>query len=289
MYLTDDYITMLPSKNLADFTGFGTGGDALAIYAPKNLLQLSRLLKDFPKRYILGKGTNVIAYDEGYNGTVILTKNLNAMSVKNNCITFEAGVMLSDLCKFALENSLSGVEELYGIPGTMGGAIFMNAGAYDTEIKDVLKTVTVFENNKESINYRGDRCGFSYRTSRFQDEPNSVILKGEIVLTPAEGEAIKKKMDAVIEKRKASQPLEYRSCGSTFKRPQGAYASKLIDECGLKGLTIGGAMVSTKHAGFIINYNNASSSDIFMLMAEVARIVYLKTGYELIPEVRVLE
>ena len=285
--------TILTDFDLSKYTGFRTGGRAKSIYAPVKILQLQKLLSELhsneEKVFILGNGSNVLVPDEGYSGSVILTKKLSGIYINSNTITCEAGVSLNALCEKAAELSLSGIEELYGIPGTIGGAVYMNAGAFKTEIKDVVTSVKIIDNNGDYICYQSHECRFSYRYSRFLEENDSTIVEASFNLKKGSKEEIQKKMDMCLQRRKQQQPLEYPSCGSTFRRPNGSYASKLIDECGLKGLSFGGAMVSTKHAGFILNYNNASSKDILELIKVVKQTVLEQTGFLLETEVRIME
>ena len=280
--------------NLSEYTGFGTGGKAKSVYAPgslEELLSLSAMLKQSGEKvYILGNGSNVIARDEGFDGTIILTRSLKDISVENTTtLKCSAGALLTDVCRYALRLSLKGLENLYGIPGSVGGAVFMNAGAYGREIKDLITEVTVADENFKIIKFKNEQCKFGYRYSIFQENSELIILSAEFKLEIGDKDEILNKMKDVMSKRKASQPLEYKSCGSTFKRPTDNYASKLIEQCGLKGFSIGGAKVSEKHAGFIINFDNASSEDIFRLITTIQNKVKEKTGYELVPEVRVME
>ncbi|MCL1831020.1 MAG: UDP-N-acetylmuramate dehydrogenase [Oscillospiraceae bacterium] len=281
------------SLELKYYTGFATGGKAKAIYCPNSIEELTELLRELDKtnqkRYILGNGSNVLALDEGYDGAVILTKRFGNIQSLGNTVISDAGISLSKLCEFVRDSSLTGLEPLYGIPGTVGGAIYMNAGAFDKEIKDVLVSVIVIDRDYNLQVLTVDQCEFDYRNSCFQRDNSLIILAAKFRLATDNREDITERMNEIAAKRAAAQPLEYPSCGSTFRRPTGSYASKLIDESGLKGYSIGGAMVSTKHAGFIVNYDNATSSDILALIDEVQRVVSLKTGYELIPEIKILE
>lgn len=191
-----------------------------------------------------------------------------------------AGVPLVKLCGFALDNGLGGLEFAYGIPGSVGGAVYMNAGAYGGEMKDVLASVTALDINGNIHEYSADELEMSYRHSRFTDS-GEVILSAEFRLQKADKNSIKARMSELMEKRRSKQPLEFPSAGSTFKRPEGAYAAQLIEECGLKGFTVGNAQVSEKHSGFVINRGGASFDDVMAVIAEVKRTVAEKTGYRL--------
>ncbi len=276
---------------LSTLTGFRTGGPADLVLSPEDSSRLIEALSLLKAKginfFVLGKGSNVLALDEGYRGAIIRTdRGFGNISVKDYTITAGAGVTLAKLCETARESCLSGLEFAYGIPGSVGGAVFMNAGAYDGEIKDVLSYVKCINSETgETCLISNSKCDFGYRHSRFTNHPEYIITEAVFNLVAGTQDDIRAKMDCFIGRRKDKQPLEYPSCGSTFKRPEGAYASALIDQCGLKGYSVGGAMVSEKHAGFVINYNNATSHDIFNIISDVQRIVKGKTGYELSPEV----
>ena len=201
----------------------------------------------------------------------------------------ESGTLLTKTAVFAQKNELSGLEFAHGIPGSVGGAVCMNAGAYGGEMAQVVKEVTVLFPEEGIRTLTGAEMRFSYRHSLLTEQPEAVVLRTVFRLEPGNGAEIKAKMDELLARRKASQPLEYPSAGSTFKRPEGHYAAALIDQCGLKGLTVGGAQVSEKHAGFVINRGGATCTDVTALMAEIQRRVRQQTGVELEPEVRVIE
>lgn len=237
--------------------------------------------------YFMGNASNVLVSSKGYDGAIILiSDNLNKIElVSQDIIYCEAGATLSRLCKFALKNSLSGLEFAYGIPGTVGGSIYMNAGAYGGEIKDVLKTCTFMDECGEIKTLPADMLDLSYRHSIFTDT-EMCILSGTFCLKKDNPDQIKTLMEKYLSSRKEKQPLEFPSAGSTFKRPKGNYASALIEQCGLKGFCVGGAMVSEKHSGFIVNVGNATSDDVLKLIEQVQSIVLNKTGYMLECEIK---
>lgn len=285
-----DFVLNAPLKN---YTTFKTGGECPVLITPKTEDALSELVRFFSQKElpftVLGNGSNVLASDCGVDCAVIrIADGLCELRLIDETAVFcGAGVKLATLCKFALENSLSGLEFAYGIPGTCGGALFMNGGAYGGEMKDVTDTVYHIDKNGNKGSLSGDRLEFSYRHSAYGE--NGCIITGALFkLEKAPKTVIEEKMNDLISRRREKQPLEYPSAGSTFKRPSGYFAGGLIEQCGLKGFSFGGAKVSEKHAGFIINYNNATSNDIKTLMELVKREVFFKTGITLEPEVRSL-
>ena len=227
--------------------------------------------------------------DCGINGVVIKTTGMTPdIVVEDNVIRCSAGTSLSKLCMTALENSLTGLEFAYGIPGTVGGAIYMNAGAYDGEMKDVLSSVRHITPDLEIETASAENLDLGYRKSFYTNHPDYIITGGEFRLKKGKQEEIKAKMDDLIGRRKDKQPLEFPSAGSTFKRPEGYFAGALIEQCGLKGYTIGGAQVSEKHAGFVINRYSGTASDVLDLIEYVKNTVKEKTGVTLEPEVKIL-
>ena len=281
------------NASMKDYTTFKTGGSCPLLISPNSVTALSEILKickasNIPYT-VLGNGSNVLVEDDGIDGVVIhIADDLNKITLLDETTIFcEAGVKLGTLCNFALENSLTGLEFAFGIPGSVGGAIFMNAGAYGGEMKDVVTKVYHVDNDGNEGCISGDNLAFGYRTSAY--EHNGYIITGvELSLTKGDKVKIKEKMSELLGKRKDKQPLEYPSAGSTFKRPEGYFAGALIEECNLKGKQIGGARVSEKHAGFIINYDNATSSDILNLIDFVKETVEKEKGVTLTPEVRIL-
>ena len=239
--------------------------------------------------FILGKGSNILVSDMGWRGCVILlTDELARISVDGCTVTAFAGASLVSVCKAALENSLTGLEFAYGIPGTVGGALYMNAGAYGGEMSDVVVSARYIDETGEIREITRDEMELSYRHSFFSQK-NNVILSVTMQLENGDHSAIKARMEELMQKRRDKQPLEYPACGSTFKRPAGYFAAALIEECGLKGLRIGGAMVSEKHSGFVINYQNATFDDVMAVVNEVKRVVKEQKGVELECEMLILE
>lgn len=284
-------IELLSEKRLSKYTSFKIGGEADFIVKPKSITDVTavvnRALEAGIPYFFMGNGSNLLVSDDGYRGIIILTNGLNEITVKDNIVSCQSGATLASLCSFALENELSGLEFAFGIPGSVGGGIYMNAGAYGGEIKDVLISCTYLNQECELLTLKSEELDFSYRHSFFTDK-GYFIVSGEFELKKDSSVQIKAGMDDYLNRRKTKQPLEYPSCGSTFKRPQNGYASALIDECGLKGYRIGGAMVSTKHAGFIINYSNATCSDVLELIAYIQKTVFDKKGIMLECEVKQL-
>ncbi len=244
--------------------------------------------------YIIGKGSNVLVSDDGIKGVVLkLGGEFNSIKIIDDIyISCGAGVSLSALAQFALKNSLTGLEFSYGIPGSVGGALYMNAGAYNGEMKDVVVSSTHISNNNDTkqfeiSSYNKEQLSLSYRHSIYA-ENNYVITSVLFKLQKGNFDDIKAKMNDFMQRRKDKQPLEYPSCGSTFKRPEGYFAGKLIEECGLKGKRYGGAMVSEKHSGFVINYDNATCNDILKLIDIIKKEVKSKKNIDLECEVRKL-
>ncbi len=238
---------------------------------------------------ILGNGTNVLFGDAGIRGAVIyIGEKSDGVDIKDNIIYANAGELLNKAAKLACENSLGGLEFAAGIPGTVGGAVLMNAGAFGGEIADWIDRVSFMDiDTGEKRSLSGRECEFSYRDSIFMRE-RYIVLEIAMKLVPRDRNRILEVMENCVNSRKAKQPLDYPSAGSTFKRPKGYFAGKLIEESGLQGATVGGAMVSEKHAGFIINYNNATASDVLNLMEKVQTAVYKKFGVELQREVKLI-
>ncbi|MCM1327862.1 MAG: UDP-N-acetylmuramate dehydrogenase [Ruminococcus sp.] len=231
--------------------------------------------------YIFGKGSNLIVDSEGISGVVFLSgKDFSEIDVRGETLVCKAGAALSRVCTAALEQGLTGLEFAYGIPGTVGGAVFMNAGAYGGEMANVVSSVRAMDRRGNVKVYQNSELDFSYRHSRFTDS-GEIVLTAEISLERGEKSAIKAKMEELMEKRRAKQPLEYPSAGSTFKRPEGNYAAALIEQCGLKGVHVGDAEVSEKHSGFVVNKGNASFGELMELIGLVKDAVREKTGYVL--------
>ena len=277
---------------MAKHTSFRIGGGAEVMIFPKNCDELSCVLKTSAlldcNIAILGAGTNVLAPDEGVCGLVICLKDcLDGIErVGENRIRVMAGVTMTRAAVYAANLGLSGMEFAHGIPGTVGGGVYMNAGAYGGEICQICTGVDVMDMNGQLRRLTAEEMGFSYRHSILEEQPG-IVVAAEFELSPAPVEEIKGKMKELMGKRSASQPLDLPSAGSAFKRPVGGYAAALIDQAGLKGYAVGGAAVSTKHAGFAVNVGGATAADVKELLRQVSDIVYEKSGIRLDPEVRI--
>lgn len=274
-------------------TTFGIGGPALLL-RPRSRAELQAAMtlcrEAGEEPFILGRGSNLLVSDSGISRPVIqLDGDFTAITLEGNTLRCGAGASLIAVCRAAAENSLSGIEWGYGIPGSLGGGVYMNAGAYGGELRDVLTEVTFLDEAGEYRTLPAAELSLSYRHSIFEDRPGTVIVGAVLTLTPGDPAAIRAAMEDYMSRRREKQPLEYGSAGSTFKRPVGNYASALVDQCGLKGLSVGGAEVSRKHAGFIINRGGATAADVRELIAEVQRIVREKTGYTLECEIKFIE
>lgn len=280
------------NEPMANHTSFRIGGGAEVMAFPKNteeladILHQSALLDCTPA--ILGAGTNVLAPDEGMQGLVICLKDcLGGMDqLDDTHIRVSAGVTMSRAAVFAAGLGLSGLEFAHGIPGSIGGGVYMNAGAYGGEICQVCTSVTVMDRTGTVRTLSNDEMGFSYRHSILEDT-DDIVTSAVFALTPAEPQRVKDKMKELIGKRTASQPLDLPSAGSAFKRPVGGYAAALIDGAGLKGFQEGGAAISEKHAGFAVNKGGATAADVRTLLTRVSDIVFEQTGIRLEPEVRI--
>ena len=280
------------NEPMAKHTSFRIGGGAEVMAFPKTETELAELLKVSAlldcKCAILGAGTNVLAPDEGITGLVICLKDcLDGMeALSDTRIRVMAGVTMSRAAVFAANLGLSGLEFAHGIPGTIGGGIYMNAGAYGGEISQVCDRVEVMDRQGNSRWLRNAEMGFSYRHSVLETA-DDLVIAAEFTLTPAEPEAIKARMKELIGKRSASQPLNLPSAGSAFKRPKGGYAAALIDQAGLKGFRVGNAGISDKHAGFAVNLGGATANDVKELLQTVSDRVFEQTGIRLEPEIRI--
>ena len=287
-----DGLELRMNEPMAKHTSFRVGGGAEVMAFPKNVRELAELLKVSAlldcKCAILGAGTNVLAPDEGITGLVICLKDcLDGMeALSDTRIRVMAGVTMSRAAVFAANLGLSGLEFAHGIPGTIGGGIYMNAGAYGGEISQVCDRVEVMDRQGNSRWLRNAEMGFSYRHSVLETA-DDLVIAAEFTLTPAEPEAIKARMKELIGKRSASQPLNLPSAGSAFKRPKGGYAAALIDQAGLKGFRVGNAGISDKHAGFAVNLGGATANDVKELLQTVSDRVFEQTGIRLEPEIRI--
>ncbi len=285
-------IKFTENEPMREHTTFRIGGPAdyfITVETSEELTNAISVCKEFSVEYmIIGNGSNLLIRDEGLRLAVIkLSGEFKEISVDGDVIRCGAGVTLSKLCTFALANSLSGLEFAFGIPGTVGGAVYMNAGAYGGEIKDVLKSSTHLDANGEVKTVSAESLNLGYRYSVYKDNKN-IILSAEFKLTAGKTEEIKAKMDDFMQRRVTKQPLEYPSAGSVFKRPEGAFAGALIENCGFKGYSVGGAQVSEKHSGFIINKGDATCEDVLNLVKEIQNKVKAETGYTLEREIILL-
>ena len=278
------------NEPMSKHTSFKTGGNARFFVKAYSVNEIKDVLKIVKENkiplFILGNGTNLLVKDEGFDGIVLQIK-LDNIKIEDNIVTVDAGVKNAVFANKVLEKSLTGFEFASGIPGTIGGAIKMNAGAYGNEMKDIVQEVTYidFDGNINTISNK--QCEFEYRNSIFF-KLNCVILQTKLKLEYGNKKEIQNKIKELVIQRKEKQPLEYPNAGSTFKRETDFITAKIIDECGLKGYSIGGAEVSQKHAGFIINKNNATSKDILDLIKYVQSIVKEKTGKEIKLEIEVI-
>lgn len=279
---------------MCDYTTFKIGGKARLMITPSSDESLAEVIKvckaECIKPMIIGNGSNMLISDKGLNTVVInmCRSNAEVRYLGDGLIECDAGVTLSKVCNFALEKELTGLEFAFGIPGSAGGAAYMNAGAYDGEMKDVLVSCTHIDTDGNFGQLSGDELGLLYRTSAYEHN-GFIITKLVLKLEKGDKTAIKAKMQELLQRRKDKQPLEYPSAGSTFKRPVGYFAAALIDECGLKGASVGGAQVSEKHAGFVINKGGATSDDVMKLIELVQKTVFEKKGVVIEPEVRLIE
>ena len=279
------------NENMGKYTSFKTGGNArffVRVSTIEDIKNVLKVVKEFSiPLVVLGNGSNILFKDEGFAG-IVLKVELESIEIQNEKVIVGAGVKNAIIAKKALDNGLKGFESLSGIPGTIGGSIRMNAGAYGTEIRDVLESVTYLDyNTLEVKTIKNKECDFSYRHSIFCKNKD-IIISGVFKLINGNTEEIKNKMNEYVKSRKEKQPLEYPSAGSTFKRGENYVTAQLIDECGLKGYSIGGAQVSEKHAGFIINKNNATATDIIKLINHVKKTVFERTGKKIELEIEIV-
>lgn len=280
---------ILLNEPMYKHTTFRVGGEAQCLVQVSDYRQLEKIipyLKEVETPYfILGNGSNLLVSDKGYEGVIIqIGSKMNGISVEGACIRAGAGALLTQVARYAQENGLTGLEFASGIPGTIGGGVVMNAGAYDGEMKQVVKQVTVINEQGEILALDKETMEFGYRTSIIKNRP-FIVLEVLAELQPGNKEDILEKMEEFSRRRKEKQPLEFASAGSTFKRPEGYFAGKLIMDAGLRGYSIGGARVSEKHCGFIINTGRATAADIAEVIQEVKERVKDKFGVELETEV----
>ncbi|MBQ9061736.1 MAG: UDP-N-acetylmuramate dehydrogenase [Eubacterium sp.] len=273
-------------------TTFRIGGPADWFVVPQNAEQLQAVVEACRSRalpfFILGNGSNLLVSDSGYRGAVIqIFKNMESFTIEGTRLRAGAGALLSTLAAAARDAGLTGMEFASGIPGTLGGAFTMNAGAYGGEMKDILRSVTVLDTQNRIRQIDVSGLGLGYRTSRVKTE-NWIVISAELELTPGEIEKITARMEELKEMRTSKQPLNYPSAGSTFKRPEGYFAGKLIMDAGLAGASVNDAQISEKHCGFLINKGKATAADVWELMTRVRRIVLEQYGVSLEPEIKLL-
>ena len=277
---------------MKNHTSFQIGGPADYLYIPGSVEELTGILQYCKAQHIpvtiIGNGSNLLVTSKGIRGLVVKTfGGLTGITDDGSYIVCESGVLLSKLSHYALSLGLTGLEFASGIPGTLGGAVMMNAGAYGGEMKDVVVSTTYLNQDMDICEVHGNEHEFSYRHSIFT-ENNGFVLKSRLKLLPGDKQQIKKRMQELNQKRKEKQPIELPSAGSTFKRPPGYYAAQLIEEAGLKGYCSGGAMVSKKHAGFVVNTGHATFEDVVAVMEHVCKEVKNHSGVVLEPEVRIM-
>ena len=273
-------------------TTFRIGGPARLMALPRTreeaaaAVQAARAL-DLPP-FFLGNGSNLLVSDRGFDGFVIKTAGLDHLNCQGNRLAGGSGLLLSRLATAACQNSLTGLEFAHGIPGTLGGGVSMNAGAYGGELSQAFTAVTFLNEAGEPVTLPAGQCRLSYRRTIFTDHPEWLVVEAEFQLSPGDEAVIRGKMEELAQRRRSKQPLDLPSAGSTFKRPEGHFAGALIEQCGLKGVGVGGAQVSEKHAGFIINRAGATADDVRRLMDLVQSTVLRETGVTLEPEVKFL-
>ncbi|ETA79966.1 UDP-N-acetylmuramate dehydrogenase [Youngiibacter fragilis] len=282
---------ILVDEPMRNHTYFEIGGTADIIAIPNTIEKLVSVIKLMKEEevplFLIGNGSNLLVKDGGIRGCVLKTEAIRRISCDGDRITAECGALLKDISDAALDASLAGFEFACGIPGTLGGAVFMNAGAYDGEMSFVLESARVLTRDLEVVTLKNGDLEMGYRTSAVKSN-GYVVLEAVLKLTPGDSGAIKAKIDDLTERRNERQPLEYPSAGSTFKRPPGYYAGKLIQDAGLKGYQIGGAQVSEKHSGFVINRDHASAKDVIDLINHIKKTVDSKFGVELNTEILIV-
>ncbi len=280
---------LLFNEPMKRHTSFKIGGAADILVLPKSIEEIVFLIKLFESEkvnyFVMGNGTNLLVSDKGFRGVIIkISKNFSEINVNNNIITANAGVFLSQIANIALKNELTGFEFASGIPGSLGGAVCMNAGAYGSEMKNVIKSIDVIYNG-DIYTLSVDEAEFEYRNSRILKE-KMTVLSAKIQLKNGNYQDIASLMNSLKEKRNEKQPMDMPSAGSAFKRPKDNFAGKLIMDAGLRGFSIGGAQVSEKHCGFIVNKKDACCDDVLRLCKKIKEVVYEKFGVELEEEIR---
>ncbi len=288
----ESYIRIREHEPMSHHTTFRIGGPADLFLDCASGAPLEEIVPVIRKSgtplYVIGRGSNLLVHDEGVRGVVLCTAEMHEIRVDGDVITAEAGASLFSVASTALRHELCGAEYAAGIPGTLGGAVFMNAGAYDGQMADIVIRTRYLDENGTICTVEGEEHQFGYRDSIFKAHPDWVILSSEMRLKAGDPEQIRTKMQDYAQRRREKQPLEFPSAGSTFKRPEGYFAGKLIQDSGLMGYTVGGAQVSEKHAGFLINRDGATCADMQALIAHVQETVLKNFGVALHCEVRLL-
>lgn len=287
-----DLGTILFDEPMKNHTSFKIGGAADVLIIPTDIEKLIEAIKICREKnihfYIMGNGSNLLVRDGGMRGVVIkICEGINRVEVRENLIHCEAGALLTGVSRTAMDHSLTGFEFANGIPGTIGGAVTMNAGAYGGEMKDVIKSVKVLDSDNNVLDYTNEEMNFRYRGSRVVDD-SLIVLSIELELSTGDHQTISETMKDLTHKRTSKQPLELPSAGSTFKRPEGYFAGKLIEDSGLRGARFRGAQVSEKHCGFIVNIDNASCKDVLSLIKVVQKTVKDNYNVELETEVKII-
>ena len=287
-FLNEQNICYSLDEPMKNHTSFKIGGKCDCFVLPKTVCQLKSVIDKVRKLgipyFVLGKGSNILVSDSGIEGAVISTADLNGITLNGEEITAFAGESVASVCTAAYKNGLSGLEFAFGIPGSIGGGLYMNAGAYGGEFSDTVISAEYLDKNGEIKTISVSVMALSYRQSIFKQN-GGIILSVTFKLQKGDKAEIKAKMDDFLNRRKTKQPLEYGSAGSTFKRPEGYFSGALIEKNGLKGYSIGGAKVSEKHAGFVINYDNASCDDVKALISHIQKTVKENDGVDLTPEI----
>ncbi len=285
------YIDHIENEPLSKHTTFRIGGDARYYFKPKNPEEIYDIITYCMDKniryYVLGNGSNVLFSDDGFDGVIVeIFNNMSETKIENDTIYAGAGVLLSKLAAAARDRGLKGMEFASGIPGTLGGGIVMNAGAYGGEMKDIVEYVDIMEQDGHINKYSCEDMKFGYRTSIVND--GKIVVGAMLKLEYGDKQSISARMEELKNARVSKQPLEYPSAGSTFKRPEGYFAGKLIEDAGLKGYRVGNAMVSEKHCGFVINCGGAGSDDVLNVINDVSDTVFEKFGVRLEPEVKIV-
>lgn len=283
---------LIEGEPMSRHTTFQIGGAAEIFVQPRNLGAFMTALQAARESglplTVIGRGSNLLVRDEGVPGVVLCTCGMNGVRVEGRHVIAEAGASMAQLAQAALRAGLTGAEFAAGIPGTVGGGVFMNAGAYDGQMADIVTRSVFMDGEGGSRSLTGEEHAFGYRASAYKQHPDWVIIEAECVLKPGDPAEIRAKMDDFARRRREKQPLNFPSAGSTFKRPEGYFAGRLIEDAGLKGASVGGAQVSEKHAGFVINHGGATCADVTALIEHIQKIVLEQFGVKLECEVRLI-